>query len=101
DDGTLDVTFGGVRYEELLGFENVGDRGDSYDFDPVHGDWKQGDVTIERATHANGVQLLRVKRYFAVPRLAEDRNSRSDISHYLEIRYEVRVAEGVDRVDVH
>ena len=101
DDGTLDVAFGGARYERLLGFENIGDRGDSYDFDPVPGDWKAGDVRIERATHDNGVQMLRVKRYFAVPRLSDDRNSRSDISHYLEIRYEVRVASGVDRVDVH
>jgi mannosylglycerate hydrolase len=101
DDGTLDIDFGGVRFTEQLGFENVGDRGDSYDFDPVRGDWKTGDVTIERATHANGVQLLRIKRYFAVPVLAENRNERSDISRYLEIRYEVRVAEGVDRVDVH
>lgn len=100
-DGSLTIDFGGVRYEQLLGFENIGDRGDSYDFDPVPGDWKAGDVTVERATHDNGVQLLRIKRYFAVPLLSEDRNSRSDISRYLEIRYQVRLAEGVDRVDVH
>jgi len=100
-DGTLNVEFDGIRYERLLYFENFGDRGDSYDFDPVPGDWKVGDVRIERATHDNGVQVLRIKRYFAVPRLNEDRISRSDISHYLQIDIEVRVARGVDRVDVH
>jgi mannosylglycerate hydrolase len=101
DDGTLDVDFGGMRYERLLHFENTGDRGDSYDFDPVAGDWKAGDTTIERAVHPNGVQVLRMKRYFAVPTLAEDRTHRSDVSRYLQIDIEVRVAEGVDRVDVH
>ncbi len=101
DEGTLNVDFGGIRYERLLFFENIGDRGDSYDFDPVEGDWKVGDTTVERGTHPNGVQVLRIKRYFAVPTLAEDRTHRSDISRYLEIDIEVRLARGVDRVDIH
>jgi mannosylglycerate hydrolase len=100
-DGALDVWFGDLKYEGLLGFENIGDRGDSYDFDPVEGDWKVGDVAVERATHPSGVQELRIKRYFAVPALADDRATRSDVHRYLEVRMEVRVARGVDRVDVH
>ena len=35
EDGTFDVTFGSRRWSGLLGVEDQGDRGDSYDFDPA------------------------------------------------------------------
>jgi mannosylglycerate hydrolase len=101
DDGTIDVTLGATTYRGLLALESVGDRGDSYDFDPVAGDWKEGDVEVSRTTHASGVQTLRMKRYFAVPILSDDRTSRSDRNRYLEIATEITVAPGIDRVDLH
>jgi hypothetical protein len=101
DDGTLDVSFGDRTYTGILGLEDVGDRGDTYDFDPVPGDWKVGDVQIARTKHPSGIQTLRVKRFFGVPMLTEDRNARSNRNRYLELSYEARVAPGIDRVDVH
>ncbi len=100
DDGTFDVKFGQQMFPGLLTLENIGDRGDTYDFDPVPGDWKAGDVTTQRITHDNGVQTLRMKRYFAVPQLSEDRTSRTDRNRYLEIFYDVSVAPGIENVDV-
>jgi mannosylglycerate hydrolase len=100
DDGTICVTFDGRRYDGLLGLENIGDRGDTYDFDPVPGDWMAGDVEIRRTTHPSGIQTLNIKRYFAVPILDEDRNTRTARNRYLEMRMHVRVAPGISRVDV-
>ena len=38
DDGTLDVRLGDATYRGLLAVEDRGDRGDTYDFDPVDDD---------------------------------------------------------------
>src|SRR5262249_56913517 len=37
-DGTFDVQLGSAEYRGLLAIEDRGDRGDSYDFDPVDDD---------------------------------------------------------------
>ncbi len=100
DGGTLSVRFADRKYGGLFGIESLGDRGDTYDFDPVPGPFGTGDVEIERTTDASGIQTLQMKRYFAVPMLADDRSARSERNRYLEIDQEVRVAPGVDRVDV-
>ncbi len=99
-DGTLNVSFGDRTYERLFDLENIGDRGDTYDFDPVPGEWKVGDVQFERAMNPNGIQLLRTKRFFGVPRLDETRTQRTVINSYLELGTEVRIAPGVERVDL-
>jgi len=100
DDGTLSVAFGDKQYTGLAGLENTGDRGDTYDFDPVPGPWGIGATEIERSVHPSGIRKLRVKRLFAVPMLTEDRSGRSDRNRYLEIVQEARVAPGVERVDL-
>ena len=38
DDGTLTVRVAGREWSGLLAIEDVGDRGDTYDFDPVPDD---------------------------------------------------------------
>lgn len=100
DDGTLTVRFGDRVLPGLCALENTGDRGDTYDFDPVEGDWKVGNVEITRSSHPSGIQLLRAKRLFAVPLLDDTRTQRSDRNRYLEVVQEARVAPGIDRVDV-
>ncbi len=100
DDGTIDVSFADKKFTGLFDLENIGDRGDTYDFDPVPGEWKIGDVRTERVINPNGIQLLRTKRFFGVPRLDESRTQRSEINKYLELETEIRIAPGVDRVDV-
>ncbi|MGH2758943.1 MAG: glycosyl hydrolase-related protein, partial [Actinomycetota bacterium] len=99
-DGTLTATFAERTFGGLFGIESIGDRGDTYDFDPVPGGFGTGDVDIERITDPSGIQTLRIKRFFAIPLLTDDRSARSDRSRYLEINQEVRVAPGVGRVDV-
>src|SRR5262245_1217421 len=74
-DGCLDVTLGGRRFEGLFAVEDVGDRGDSYDFDFGGADETElVSVTAERFEHASGAAGLRVERRLAVPaRLAAGR----------------------------
>lgn len=100
DDGTFDVGLGDLALTGLGALENTGDRGDSYDYDPVPGDWKVGAVTIERRRHPSGIQELRIERLFGVPTLTDDRAARSDRNRFLRVVQEVRVAPGVDRVDL-
>jgi alpha-mannosidase len=101
-DGRVDVDFGERRYEGLLGVEDVGDRGDSYDFDGVGEDDARGEsVSVERFTHAAGVAGLRVERCLSVPRrLAADRVTRSPERASLRLVTELRLASGVPRVEV-
>jgi alpha-mannosidase len=100
DDGTLDVTIGGRSYHGMCALEDVGDRGDTYDFDPVPGAAMSGDVEVARMRHASGIEELRVKRYLAVPMLDASRAARSEVNRYLEVTTHARIAPGVDRIDL-
>jgi 2-O-(6-phospho-alpha-D-mannosyl)-D-glycerate hydrolase len=100
DDGTFTARIGGTTFELLGSLEDTGDRGDTYDYDPVPGEAHQGDVTTTRTRHANGIQTLVSERLFAVPLLTEDRSARSDRNRFLRIVQELKVAPGVDRVDI-
>jgi hypothetical protein len=100
DDGTFDATIGGRTYTGLGALEDTGDRGDTYDYDPVAGDWKVGDVRVSRRRHANGIQELHVERLFGVPLLTEDRSARSDRNRFLRVEQVLRVVPGVERVDI-
>jgi mannosylglycerate hydrolase len=100
DDGTFTATLGGQKYEGLGSLEDTGDRGDTYDFDPVRGSWKVGDTRIERVRHTSGIQELRIERLFGVPLLTDDRSARSDRNRFLRLVQTLRVAPGIDRVDI-
>lgn len=103
DDGTLTVRLGGVEYSGLLGLESRGDRGDSYDFDPVDADPGAAlrSVAWRRWRHPSGLERLVIDRVFAVPRaLDESRDRRSAETTEIVLSAEVRVAPGVPRVDV-
>jgi mannosylglycerate hydrolase len=101
DDGTLTVTFAGRRYEGLVGIEDQGDRGDTYDFDPVPGAIRLSTVAVTRRRHSNGIQELEVVRTFAVPEsLTPDRAARSAAAVDLTVQVRVRVMPGVPRVDL-
>ncbi len=101
-DGRVDVAFGARRFEGLLGVEDVGDRGDSYDFDAVgEDDTRLESVAVERFTHPAGLAGLRIERRLGVPaRLAEGRSARSQERATLRLVSELRLASGVPRVDV-
>jgi mannosylglycerate hydrolase len=100
-DGTLAVELAGRSYAGLLAVEDVGDRGDSYDFDPVPGDGLTARVTWSRRRHPSGIASLEVRRLLRVPSsLADDRTTRGRESIGLPLVYEARVAPGVPRVDL-
>ena len=104
DDGTLTLTSGGHTYTGLAAVDDVGDRGDTYDHDPVE-DGPGAELTavnVERRRHPSGIQRLVVTRTFAVPvGLAPDRERRADETVAVTLRTEARVAPGVARVDLH
>ena len=103
DDGTLDVGLAGAEYRGLLGVEDLGDRGDTYDFDPVADD-PGATVTAtswRRWRHPSGLQGLRVERTLALPRgLDAGRERRTAESVPVTVSVEARVAAGVSRVDL-
>ena len=102
DDGTLDVELDGRRYTGLVGLEDVGDRGDTYDFDPAPGGTVElRSVEVHRARHASGIEVLHVARILRIPRgLAADDKRRSDELVDLVVSTEARVYPGARRVDL-
>jgi len=105
DDGTVTAEIGGHTWSGLFGIEDTGDRGDSYDFDPVGvGSMPEPSaVVVTRHRHPGGVQRLVVERTFPLPaRLDDGRERRSTEGVDLAVRLEVVLAAGVPgvRVDV-
>jgi alpha-mannosidase len=102
DDGTLDVELAGSRFSGLTAIDDTGDRGDSYDFEPVPGpDPELRSVAVSRARHVSGIERLTVTRVFALPAsLSDDRGARSTGTADVTVVVEARVAPGVDRVDL-
>lgn len=102
DDGTFDVRWGERRFRGLGALRDVGDRGDTYDFDRVGG----GETIVERVTlarrrHASGLDALILDRTLRVPAgLADDRMRRSDEQLALRVRCEVSIVPGLERVDL-
>lgn len=103
DDGTFAVRTRGRAYAGLCSIEDVGDRGDTYDFDPVVGGGVVlRHVEVQRRVHASGLRHLLVRRTFDVPaELAADRAQRSAHCVALVVETEARLAPGVERVDLH
>jgi hypothetical protein len=103
DDGTLDVDFAGRRFTGLLGLEDLGDGGDTYDFDPIPGDTggRLASVDWRRVRHPSGIERLEITRVLTIPvAVHEDREQRAEEGTALRIITEVRVAPGVRRIDV-
>lgn len=105
DDGTFTFVAGGRTFAGLGALEDLGDRGDTYDFDPVPGDRDVGaqpaEVSVTRLRHPSGLQRLVVERILAVPAgLVDGRDARRDDTVRVTVRLEARVAPGLDRVDL-
>jgi mannosylglycerate hydrolase len=100
-DGTLAVTIDGHAWRGLAALEDVGDRGDSYDFDPVEGDVEIASVACRRRRHPSGLAALEVRRVLRVPRaLDEARAARAPERVDVTVVVEASVAPGVARVDL-
>ncbi len=99
--GTLTVVMGEHRWEGLFAVEDIGDRGDSYDFEPV-GVARMpapASVDVRRVRSPAGVQTLSIDRVFAIPEsLDAGREQRSE--HLVDVRVgiEVTIGAGVDHV---
>jgi mannosylglycerate hydrolase len=101
-DGRVGVAFGSACFEGLFGVEDVGDRGDSYDFDLAGADeTRVVSVSATRFLHPAGVVGLTVERRLSVPaRLAPGRAARSRERAELRLVTELRLAPEGGRVDV-
>ncbi len=103
DDGTLAVAWGAREYHGLLAVEDRGDRGDTYDFDPVADDAGATltGVSWRRLRHPSGLMRLIVRRVFSVPAaLADDRARRTTEPVALTVTVDARVAPAIPRVDL-
>ena len=101
DDGTLTVVVAGRLYEGLGRVEDQGDRGDTYDFDPVPGAIRLASVAVTRRRHCSGIEELDVLRTFDIPAALDvKRSERSAETVPVTVRMRARVAPGVDRVDL-
>jgi mannosylglycerate hydrolase len=102
-DGTLTVRLRGREFAGIAAVEDQGDRGDSYDFDPV-GDGSGAvlqRLSVERRRHPAGIERLLVTRVLRVPAgLGAGRAGRSEETVELTVRVEAVVASGVGRVDL-
>jgi hypothetical protein len=102
-DGTLTVQLGGHEFSGLFGVEDRGDRGDTYDFDPVDAGPRAvlRSVTCERRRHPAGLAALRITRVFELPSgLAADREERSAVTTPVTLVTDVRLAADLSRLDV-
>jgi alpha-mannosidase len=94
----------GVAIEDALRVVSEGDRGDEYNFDPVPGAPAverpaRARVRVERAGDA--AATLAIDARFRVPEsLAADRGARSAKTVTLPVSLRLRLATGLDRIDV-
>jgi len=102
DDGTFDLGTPDRTYPGLLAIADAGDRGDTYDFDPIGGGTLVPDtVVVERRRHANGIRSLRCRRTFQIPAaLREDRLARASETVLLKFDCLARLVPGAGRVDL-
>ncbi len=99
--GTLTVVMGEHRWEGLFAVEDIGDRGDSYDFEPVGVARMPAptSVDIRRVRSPAGVQTLSIDRVYAIPEsLDADREKRSDDLVDVPVSIELVIGAGVDHI---
>jgi hypothetical protein len=103
-DGTVTARFGSRSFPGLFAVEDQGDRGDSYDHDPVGvalAPPPLQTLDIRRRRHPGGIQHLEIRRAFSVPAgLVPARDARSEERASLAVTTHLRVAPGVGRIDV-
>ena len=105
-DGTLSVLdkASGQTYSELNGLRDVGDRGDTYNHDPVPGDQPLvhgGPCTTEWLERGPVRSTLRVTRQWSLPAgLTGDRSSRSAATVPLVVHSDISLGAGARRVDI-
>ena len=105
-DGRVTLTHrpSGVAIRDALRVVSEGDRGDTYNFDPVPGAVpverpRRVRVRVERASASSATLLLGLR--IRVPRaLAPDRRQRDARTVELPVAVRLRVFPGLDRVDV-
>lgn len=102
DDGTFTVRFGKTAFKGICGIEDRGDRGDTYDFDPVgENDYLLKEVTIERREHECGLKNLLVRRVLSLPAgLTPERGRRSENRCNMVLETEACLAAGLPRLDL-
>jgi mannosylglycerate hydrolase len=103
DDGTLDVRIGTVHWHGLFALEDVTDRGDAYDFEPLaDGDGPRSvTASIQRRLHATGLSAVTVRRTLRTSvALAPDRKSRSSVPTEIAVEVEASIVPGVPRIDL-
>ncbi len=103
DGGTLAVRFGDAEFRGLADLEDCGDRGDSYDFDPVKEDPGAVPAALrwERHRHPSGIARLLIHRVVQVPAALEPTRARRAAEQVaLRVTIEARVVPGVARVDL-
>lgn len=100
EDGTFEVRIGDALFGGIGALEDLGDRGDTYDFDEVGPPAQPGPATVERLRHASGIEHLIVRRTIDVPRLDAARTARTDETDPVHVTLDASVAPGVGRVDL-
>jgi hypothetical protein len=108
--GTFDVTFGDRTFEGLCGLESTGDRGDTYDYDPVH-----HSVAVRAGTHVrsypDGTQIMSTTRYLTIPAIRDRMSAQSASLIYrspgidagrenVSVTCRARVTPGLRRMDI-
>ncbi|HVU74996.1 MAG TPA: glycosyl hydrolase-related protein [Mycobacteriales bacterium] len=104
DDGTFTVTFGSSTVEGVFALEDCGDRGDTYDADPLDDTDRLElvGVDVARSRHgATGIEQLAVTRTLRIPAgLTPGRDRRGDETVDVTLTITATVAPGVDRIDL-
>jgi len=105
DDGSLTIENlrTGHIARGIAALDDVGDRGDEYNFDAVVGDEPVAGELVDVSVVAGGpvVAELSVRRLLTIPdRLANDRTRRSDSLVAIPLTVGVRLIAGVDRVEL-
>jgi alpha-mannosidase len=94
----------GALIEDAVRLVSEGDRGDSYSFDPVAGTApveRPSKVRVRLAPASEAeVGIVLDARYRVPAELAADRRRRSGRSVSLPARIDLRLAEGLDRIDL-
>jgi len=96
DDGTFELRLGARSFPGLCALEDEGDRGDSYDADPVpDGEATLESVGFERRRHPSGIEELRVERTLQLPARLDDARERR-VAERVRVRVAItaRVAPG-------
>ncbi len=101
-DGRFDAWLGGRRFEGLGVLQDLGDRGDSYDFDPVEEGGEPVRVELVRADRVSGpcgVEELVVEQRLHLPDgLSADRERRSAQTVEAPLGMRLSVVPGVARL---